>query len=231
MNRLRSTLITAIGCLAISLLATGCGTAGYIASAMPAPDVDPQYKGLAGHSVGVMVWADRGIRTDWGSKLQVDLASSVQQAIQIKQTAKKKPPEELKGVTWPVEAASIVKYQLANPKIETMPLETVAPHLGVERLIYVEIGEFSTRSSQSVELYRGSASISIRLIEISGAGENRKAKMAFQEDNIRMVFPEKGPEEGTPNATDESIYRGLVQEMAKQVSHRFVTWNEDEDKP
>ncbi|HEX8323114.1 MAG TPA: hypothetical protein VF595_04295, partial [Tepidisphaeraceae bacterium] len=52
---------------------SGCNVLGALAAKAPRPDVDAAYKGLAGQTVGVMVWADRGTQIDF-SRLQLDVA-------------------------------------------------------------------------------------------------------------------------------------------------------------
>src|SRR5690349_637173 len=79
---------------AFFLLLTGCQAIGVFSHA--SGEKHPAaYVGLAGQSVGVMVWADRAILNDWPT-VQLDLASRIQDDLH-KSTA-----EELKGTTWPV---------------------------------------------------------------------------------------------------------------------------------
>jgi hypothetical protein len=201
-------------CAALSgalLLSGGCGVLGVIAHAAPQYQ-NAVYSGLAGHSTGVMVWADRGVRVDW-STIQVDLARNIQDLLQ------KSDAKELKGTTWPVQPGSIARYQMDHPGIEATPITDVAPKLGVQRLIYIEIESFSTRSEMSLQMYRGSATMTLKIIEVEG----NQSKIAYEESNIRAFFPEKGPPEGVLNATDVVMYRGTVVTMARQIVDRLAT--------
>src|SRR5215210_3914390 len=63
------------------LILSGCQVIGVAAQALPPPTVVPNYKGLAGQTVGVMVWADRGMRIEWQA-LQLDLANTIQSNLQ-----------------------------------------------------------------------------------------------------------------------------------------------------
>ena len=74
----------------------------------------------AGQSVGVMVWADRGVKIDWPG-VQVMLATLVQDKLA------KSGAEEVKGSTYPVLAESIVRYQRDHPGIEAVPITETAP--------------------------------------------------------------------------------------------------------
>jgi hypothetical protein len=137
----------------------------------------------------------------------------------IQDLLQKSGAKELKGTTWPVQPGSIARYQMDHPGIEATPITDVAPKLGVQRLIYIEIESFSTRSETSLQMYRGSATMTLKIIEVEG----NQSKIAYEESNIRAFFPEKGPPEGVLNATDVVMYRGTVVMMARQIVDRLAT--------
>jgi hypothetical protein len=210
--------------LALPLLAGGCQLVGVLAYKLtPPPTIQPKYTSLAGQSVGVMVWSDRGIRIEWpGAAL--DLANSVQAKFKALQEGKK-PPKQLEGTTFPVQPASILRYQRDHPEIEAMPITEVAPRFGVKRLIYVELEEFATRSEASVQLFRGVARATVRVIEISPDG---KASAAFEQNNVGTAFPPKAPPEGIPGAGDQRIYVGTIDALATEIVHLFVPYQLEE---
>lgn len=207
---------------ALSLSSSGCTLLGFAAYAMPRPDVQPKYTGMTGQTVGVMVWADRGIRIDWPT-VQLDLANAIQKKLSNEAT-KKDPPKVLKGTTFPVQAASIVRYQKDHPEIDARPITEIAPRLGVSRLIYVELEDFATRSDMSVDLFRGTANATIRVLEIDGG----VAKVGFEQNNVRAAFPQKAPKEGIPGAGDQRIYAGIIDAFATEVTHQFVPYQAEE---
>lgn len=196
---------------AFCLFLSGCAAFGVAAKAIPQTR-PPAYQGLAGQSVGVMVWADRSVRIDWPS-VQIELAMLVQDKLQ-----KSRAPE-LKNATWPVQPASIVRYQRDHPGIEAMPITDVAPKLGVSRLIYIEIENLRTRSDVSMQMYRGQVSASLKVIEVDG----QRAAVAYEESEIRAVFPPKSPPEGVLNSTDAVMYRGVLAALSDQIVNRFIT--------
>jgi hypothetical protein len=201
---------------------SGCNIIGAAGSKLlPPQKFEAAYKGLKGNSVGVMVWADRGNRIDY-PRMQLDTATSIQNKLILAQRDKKK---DLEGTTFPVETASIVRYQMDYPQIETLQLTDVAPKLGVQRLIYVEIESFATRPQPSVELFRGEMSGTVKVIEV---GPDKKGKMVFEENNIRAVFPKKSPEDGVPGADDVRIYIGVVDAFTTELVKRFHEWEEEE---
>jgi hypothetical protein len=198
--------------LSLLLLPAGCNYFAAVAALTPVYK-DPVYKGFVNQSVGVMVWADRGVSIDWPD-IQLDVAGSIQSKLQVAQTAKAK---EFEGTTWPVLPASIVRYQRDHPEIEAYPIADTAPKLGVTRLIYVEIQEFRTRSETAVELYRGAMSANVMILEIA----NGKATVGYQ-DTIRVIFPKKSPPEGAMEGQDTQMYGGTLDAFSSEIGERMV---------
>lgn len=194
----------------------GCVAAGFLAAAIPPTPVAAAYKGLAGQSVGVMVWTDRSVRIDY-PLIQLDVANIVQANLAAAQKDKK---DDLKLTTFPVEPRSIVRFQRENPGLEARPITEVAGELGVSRLIYIEITDFQTRPTAELELFRGTVTGSVRVVEVDANGVGR---IGFQEDKITVTFPKKGPPEGVLNSSDVRMYQGVLSEFATQVAWRFFT--------
>src|SRR5438132_10750195 len=82
--------------LVLLLFLSGCEIPGALAGKiMPGETVQPKYVGLAGQSVGVLVWTDRGVQLDYPT-LGLDLANSIQ-----KKLAADIKKEELKKSSFP----------------------------------------------------------------------------------------------------------------------------------
>jgi hypothetical protein len=207
----KACLVTTLGTL---MALAGCAALGVAASALPPATVAASYKDLEGQTVGVMVWADRAIRIDFPS-IQVDMATAVQQKLQGAGKAKSKG---LQNVKW-VEARSIARFQQEHPEFDAAPVVDVAPKLGVTRLIYVEVEDFQTRSQALSDLFKGSATVTLKVIEVGGGGAS---KIGFEQNGVRSVFPRRAPEEGIPGSDDYTIYRGTVQEITDLIALRFV---------
>jgi hypothetical protein len=205
--------------LLLALASAGCGLGSVIGKGLP-QNTSARYSGLAAQSVGILVWADRGILIDWGT-IQLDLANSVQQKLTGSKAG------EVKGTTWPYPPASYVKYMRDHPLLETAPITEVAPKFGVSRMIYIEVQNFRTRSSSELELFRGEATVSLKVIEIDNSGAT---KTAFSEDNIQAVFPTWAPADGVPSIGDNKTYNGTVDEMAKQIANRLTTHESEPER-
>jgi len=208
-------LLLSLASLALMPLASGCSAIGVAAQALPEPDVPARYANLKGHSVAALVWLPRGLETDYPA-LRLDLTSGILAQLKQAQAAGR---GDLKGASFPHIPASLVRFQQDHPELEQSPITSVAPRLGVQRLIYVEVENFQTRSDQAVELFRGSATVSIKLVEVEG----NAAKVAYQESGQTVTYPPSAPAEGVPSVGDARIYRGTVELLGGAVARKFFS--------
>jgi hypothetical protein len=215
----RSPLPVVFGMLALQFCG-GCAVLGAVAGkAIPAPTIHPKYVGLPGQSIGVMVWTDRGAQVDYPS-LGLDLANSVE-----KKLIAENKTVELKGSFFPVQPASIARYQVDHPNYDFKNVTEIAPKLGVTRLIYLEVEDFGTRAAASVELFRGSMTTTLKVVEIDG----NNARVAYEENGIKAVFPPKVQPDGTPDGDDVRFYAGTVDAMSTEIAHRLVSYQEEDE--
>ena len=210
--------ILAVGSLLVFLIPVSCQYFAAVAAVTPQYE-SARYKGLAHQTVGVMVWADRGISIDWPT-IQLDIAGSIQNKLKGSKT------DEVKETTFPVEVASIVRFQRDHPEIEAQDITEVAPRLGVSRLIYIEVNDFRTRSAQAIELFRGSIDATLKVIEVepvpAGGQGPAHAKIAFQEE-LRAIFPKKSQPEGSIDGQDYPIYLGTIDSYSDSVIDTLTT--------
>lgn len=212
-----ATVLCALALLAAAL--NGCAIAGIAANAMP-QYTSAAYAGLAGQSAGVMVDVDDATLIDW-PELRLDIAAGVQDKLQ---QAQKGGSKELAKTTFPYPPASVVRFQREHPEARAQPVTATAPRLGgISRLIYIEMEDFQTHPATSVDLFRGSASARVKVIEV----QDGRAKVAY-EDVVRAQYPVKAPEEGIPGADDYAIYRGTLNEFTTQIAKRFITHPADD---
>ena len=212
-------ILLASTCLLIAAICVSCAALGLVASAIPVT-VHAKYTGLQGQTVGVMVWADRGILIDWDPS-RLDLAKGIQEGLYQRNKA-----DEMKGTSFPWPPESIIRYQLDHPGIEALPITQVAPALHVSRLIYVEVQSFRTRAERALELYRGEATMTLKVIEID---PNGTARVGYSEDNIKVLFPHNAPQDGEPGLGDYKTYTGTVSAMADAIVNRLTTHEEERE--
>jgi hypothetical protein len=201
-------------------LCLGCQIFGLAGRVLPDPTVGAKYKGLQNQHTAVMVWMDRSLAIDW-PRLQLDLTRGIEG--RLAELAKAKhPPRDLKGTTF-AAAESVVRYQRDHPEIDTQEITEVAPNMAITRLIYLEVQHFSTRPDETGELYRGSLTGNLRVVEVV----NGKGKVTFEEDDIKVVFPTDSPDVGLPGLGDGPIYEGTLKAFSTEIMNRFVEHTEE----
>jgi hypothetical protein len=207
--------------LLMAMMLTGCQVFGLASRVLPDPTVGASYKGLQNQTTAVMVWTDRATAIDW-PRLQLDLTRGIQSRLQELASKQKDAPKDLAGTKF-VAAESVVRYQHDHPEIETDSISDVAPRLNVTRVIYIEIERFSTRPEESVELFRGSLGGNLKVVEV----RDGQGKVAFQEENISVLYPTESPDQGLPNQTDLEMYEKTLDAFSTQIMNRFVPHTEE----
>jgi hypothetical protein len=214
-----SPLIRHLGFCALAtsaVLLAGCNIIGAVAGKAPKPDILAAYKGLAGQSVGIMVYVDPDAAMNWPT-LQLDMGNYLQHKLKDAQTDESL--EDLKGTTFPYEPRSFVRYQRENPGLEALPITDVAPKLGVDRLIYLQVNEFTTRAEGTITMYLGRINVTMQVIEVDPA--TRTAAIAYSDPNLKIKFPRKAPDEGMLSGNDRVIYQGTVDEITTELAVKF----------
>lgn len=214
-------LSLAVMALAVLPLFSGCALVAQTLQALP-QEKAPAYAKLANQSVAVLVWAPDGLRTDY-DKIVYDTAQLVQSKLQQAQAGAK--PRELSGTTFPVRAASVVRFQEEHPEMAFTSIEDIAPRLGVSRVIYIEIHDLQTRSAASQDLFLGTVHGSVKVIEVADG----KGHVAFTDDTLAVSFPRLCPPEGLPNLGDQAVYSGTLEGLSSEVVKRFIPHGDDPD--
>src|SRR5687768_16867542 len=207
--------------LGLCLLAGGCQLLGIVASKAPARTVPPAYEGLAGKTTAVWVWVDPGVDLDY-PRLSLDVATRLQRNLEtVRDRGNRRQKGELKETTFPIQPASVVKYQKRDPGLNMTPITQIAPRLEVERLIYIEVMDFTTQGGAAAGLLRGVATVNISVIEVDP--RTNSARAGYEEQGARFVFPPGSREEGSSSLTEQAVYQGLVMQLADQASLRFIS--------
>ena len=226
----------------LTLSTIGCNVVGWTASALPPPVVRPAYDGLVGETAAVVVWADDAVDINHPS-LTVQVGQRVQRNLtQARDDGGNAAKRSLEGTSFPYPPESYVAYFKEDPTLAMTPIETLAPRFGARRVIYVEIGKFTTRGGAAAGLVRGVAEVNLVVYEVEepvtrdnpegsvaqtfDAGSN--AREVYRESGLEIVFPENVPDEGSNRITPDYAYRGLVALMADTVSKRFVPHHAEE---
>ncbi len=214
----------------------GCNVIGVVASKLPqppelakvdlsarlSPDTKITSKNEAkndaptANSVAIIVWSDRGLNVDW-PLLRNDLSGQLLSRLKKAQTEKAKT---LAGVTFPYSSEQVVRWQRDNPAAEALPVTEIAKMLKVDRLIYLEIIDFKTRTSEAFELFRGEVRVTLKVVGVDDKGN---ASVVYDESGISVNFPRTAPEDGTPKGSDRVMYAGVMTETADELTRRFIS--------
>jgi hypothetical protein len=199
-----------VGLAGLAFGTGGCQAIGYFASAIP-QSVDAQYKGLAGEKVAVMIWADRGLRIDFPN-LQLDTGNGIQSFLLAKTDE-----DSLKKTQFPWEVRSVLRFQKEHPELESRSITEYAHRIsGVTKLIFVEIGDFSTRSGTAVQLFRGGMTANLKVLDVKPGAST----VVYEKQHIQVNFPPKSPE-GVIDASEALIYNGTVNAMSLEIAELF----------
>lgn len=224
---LRAFRSVALAFLSVTLIAplAGCNIIGvFAAKVVPPPTIQPRYTGFAEQSLAIMVWAPDGTLIDFPD-VRADVAGSVQRKLEQARDVKTK---ELANIRFAATPAAVVRFQENHPEYDALPLTDVAPKLaGATRVIYVELEDVQTRSAASVELYRGSASATVKVVEVP-PDRSAPAVVVYEESGVAAVFPPNAREEGSPNGNDRVIYHGVVDTLSTEIAKRFVPHQEEQ---
>jgi len=176
------------------------------------------YEELNGHTAAVMIWADWRTRSEY-DKIQLDLGKALTKKLDEQLQPKKESKKE-QAITF-TNPASVVRYQREHPEINSMPIVEVAPRLQVQRVVYVEIEEFSAFSPEAAMLLKGNSKASLRVLEVNAG----TAAVVFHEDGIKAHFPPDRPEGivESEKVDVRTIYEGTIDLLAEKLAARFVT--------
>jgi hypothetical protein len=207
--------------LAMALCAGGCTLLASIAAGLSPDPVDPpSYTGLAHQKCGILVLVDLGTQFEHPD-FERDVARSLQEKLQKAIDVKTK---EIEGLTL-VDSRSVAQYMLDHPELQSAPITTIAARLPMSRLIYIDVDDFSTRSKETPDLYRGSLIAKVSVVEIA----NGKPTVPFTTDPIKVVYPPHTPEAGTTGQDDDKLYAQTIDAFTTKCAELFLPHPPPED--
>ena len=201
---------------------TGCNVIGIVGTVIGPPDTGAAYTKLKGETVGVLVWADRGARLDYPS-LQADIAKSLTSKLSEltkPKNPKTKPREEMVGIQY-LNPMSIVRFQEDHPEFDGLPAQDVAVRLGVTRVIYIEVKDFRTHSTESPDIFKGTVTGSVQVVEVT-PGANKVATIGYSDPSLDVNYPPDRPE-GIPygDVSTQMIYDRTIDQFTTEISMLF----------
>ncbi len=194
------------GLLLLGLAGGGCELAKQIAlqTAPRSERVPAEYSNLPGQRVLVFVWVPPEVRWEY-PYLRLDLAAHLGAYL----TA------NVQKVTV-VDARHVESYLDGNTQLETNPVE-VGRHFRADRIVHLSLHHFSVRDPGMAHYYRGRASGSVEVHEMT-AGEGSPKRYPLR--SIEAVYPEKGPVSFN-NVRPEQIRKATYEVFTVEAGKKF----------
>lgn len=192
---------------------SGCAIMGVVAHGAAGPTktvhVTAEYTGLAGKRVAVIVAADEYV-----------LYRHPRAPLVVGQVVAGQIAGNVTGAVL-TDPGEIVAFQRANPYWATLPYGELANRLGVDRVIYIDLAEYSTQEPGNKELWQGVIMANIGIIETDATYPDNFAYA----NAIRAAFPE-GREIGVANADSATVQLGMLKIFGQKVGWLFYDHDE-----
>ncbi len=199
--------------LLLALMLGGCSAAGLAAYVVGGDDetlkVPAAYRGMDGKSVAVLVSADETVLHFYPqAPLAVSQAVSMDMAA-VAPTAKLMDPRQ------------VIAFQNANPAWLTTNYAQLMARLKVDRLIHVDLSEYTTHEPGNTHQWRG---IIAARVSVAAGDSEQPANPVFA-TTLRNEYPPNSTV-GLLNSDDQTIQLGMLKGFSQQVAWLFVDHKE-----
>lgn len=211
MNGTKRTKTAALaGMLLLACGLCGCEAAGFILYVFMPPDktetVAPQYDGLAGKTVAVVVYADTAVQCDYPLAM-LDVATAVGAELE----------ERLEGITT-IDPRRVIRYQRENVRWDSMDKTILGKKLSADAVLLIVLEEYAMREVGSVNLYRGRMVAHSSVYDASLPGH--QGRRWESEEDIRILYPKDAPT-GQPGRDDSRIRYNTHKQFAQTLVKCF----------
>lgn len=187
----------AVGCNLLELPA-------YVLFGQSSKSVKAQYKGLKGTKTAIIIAT--GLAADFeypNARMNVALASA--QAI----------GEHVKKVEF-VDATEIDTFQEENIDWAAIPFSSIGSKFDVQRILYLDIYQFTLYEENSINLLRGRISAAVRVYEMDSPNPDQPA----YRDEIIVLYPEGYPM-ALSDAAMQNVHFNTITIFADQLAKKF----------
>ncbi len=204
-----------MGCMAGLLAAGGCLMSGCEAGRFMAYAVagdgtrvvhtKAQYRGLEGKTFAVLVAADEYTQFTYpGAALGISREVAARIAAGVPGSV-------------PMDPQKIVQFQRENPYWITVPYGQLIDRLGVERLVVVDLVEYTLREPGNSHVWQGQIVANVGVAE-AGAGDGNSQAFAT---TVKGRFPDNSSKVGVLNSEDKTIQFGLLADFSNKTANLF----------
>ena len=192
---LGSLALCAGGCQLIALPVVACGEE-------PTRKVVAEYPYLAGRKVCVLVWADAYTLFEYPD-VQFQVAENLRVALS----------RYVRGISV-VPNRQVVEYQSRQPDWERENPARIGERFGAERVVLVELTQYTTREPDAPHLYRGHMAANVKVYDPAYPDAEPTYKTA-----VEVAYPPDSI--GQYGTSERDIRRAMMEAFAAEVAGRF----------
>ena len=214
MNRaIRNLLMASVASVSIMAL-TGCIAFGFaeLNRREGMHSVEPEYEGLRGKSVAVVVNADRRIQSEFPTAVE-QITARINQRLTESGAAKSHS-----------DTTELLSFLYNRPQWTTKPLGELAKELKVDRIVYVELREFRLHETGNSWTWDGAVSGVVAVIE---ADSDTPDEYAFQRP-ISVSYPDS-PGQGPAQMNGRDVASVLLKRFVDRAAWPFYKHDEDNE--
>ena len=168
--------------LLVSLFNPGCGCLNYLmytlAISPPAKTVLPEYEGLKGQTVAIVIYATPKVLYEY-SAVAEELSTNISDELR----------QKVKGAKV-IAPYRVLKYQQENLFWDQEPRTDLGKQFGADYVLFVSLIEYSLREPGSIQLFRGQIVAEASLYKTSLPAVQARVWRAA---DLRVTFPENAP--------------------------------------
>lgn len=171
-----------------------------------------EYDGLRGKSFGVIVTGDRVLQGQFPTLFPRLMGRMVERLID---------PANAVGATGVVPPIAMIEFQLTNPDWIAWSYPRLAEHLGVERIIVIEVLGYRLNEPGNAYLWDGLAAARIGVVEADGSSPT---EFAFTK-TVQVPYPSESGL-GPADINEQQVQAGLEQRLIDRASWLFYEHQE-----
>ena len=168
----------------------------------PTKEVPAQWPHLHDKNVCILVWADADtlIEHPW---VQLEVAEHVEKALE----------PNVAGVKF-IPNRKVKDFMQREPNWDRTDPAVIGQRFGADRVLMIELTQFTTREPESPHLYRGHISGNIKIFNVEFPGSEPVYKTL-----VESVYPPESP--GQWGTNDRDIRKATLEAFAEAVASRF----------
>lgn len=189
--------------LTMLLALSGCQVAGWVAHGLTPEEgpevIEPEYQGLIGKTVAVMVAVD-------------ERSTSPVAARRICEHVTSRLGSEVRDIRV-VDSRQIVKFMRENPDWIATPYGDLVREMKVDRIVHIDVAQFTTHEAGNKELWQGSLIARVGIIEADAKDPHKFAYVT----NQQVQYPSDQPI-GMLRSNEETIQTGLLNAFTDRLA-------------